>query len=199
MTLKHDPPRPHPAWAWAVPCALLGTGSAAVWHLGLSDALAWQSDTWVRQPWRLWTASLVHLSGAHLLGNMAALFVLAILGASLNAGRPAALALLASWPLSTMTLLFWPEVAGYSGLSGLLCAMLGILWVHAALHPGGRAVSWVLLVSMGTKLLSEHAWSQPIGYDPNWGFNVVYAAHLGGFACGAVCGAAAAWRTATQK
>jgi len=178
---------------------LLGVGCALVWHLGLSDALAWQSGTWMRQPWRLWTASLAHLSGAHLLGNMAALVVLAILGASLGAGRSATRALLISWPLSTLALLLWPEVTGYSGLSGLLCAMLGVLWVLAAQHPAGRVVSWVLLVSMGIKLLSEHAWSQPIGYDPNWGFNVVYAAHLGGFVCGTMCGLATARHTHVHK
>ena len=179
--------------SWVRACLLLGLGSAGVWWLDLSGPLAWQSEGWWRSPWRLWTASLAHLSGAHLVGNLGALGVLAVLGRYLQVGRPAALALLLSWPLSTLSLLGWPEVRGYSGLSGLLCAMLGILWVHAARDPQARVVSWVLGASMGVKLLAEHAWSQPIGYDPNWGFNVVYAAHLAGFAGGAACG----WLTAT--
>jgi hypothetical protein len=33
---------------------------------------------------------------------------------------------------------------------------------------------------MGLKLLIEHAWSQPVVFDPNRGFNVVVAAHVGG-------------------
>ena len=41
---------------------------------------------------------------------------------------------------------------------------------------------------MGLKLLTEHAWSQPMVFDPNWGFNVVVAAHLGGALVGAGCG-----------
>lgn len=174
--------------------AALGLASATVWVLGLSDALTWHADSWARQPWTLWTAGLAHLSGAHLLGNLAALGVLAVLGSYLCAGAPAVAALLISWPVSTAALQLWPEVTGYSGLSGLLCAAVGVLWSHAVADRSTRVVSWVLLVTMGAKLLSEHAWANPIGYDPNWGFNVVYAAHLTGFVSGAACGWVAAWR-----
>ena len=177
-----------PAWAWASACASLGLVSAMVWVLGLSDALAWQSGDWAHQPWTLWTAGLAHLSGAHLLGNLAALGVLAVLGSYLQAGTAAVVAWLVSWPLSTAALQLWPEVGGYSGLSGLLCAALGVLWSHALVLRTNRAVSWVLLVTMAIKLCSEQAWVHPIGYDPNWGFNVVYGAHLAGFVCGAACG-----------
>lgn len=184
-----DSTRLHPARLWPTACVLLGLGSATLWGLGFDDgALAWNATTWRVHPWVLWTASLVHPSGAHLAGNLAALGVLAVLGVYLNAGRAAVLGLLAGWPLGTLVLAFWPAVTGYSGLSGLLCAMLGVLWSHAALHTGTRAVSWALLVPMALKLLTEHAWSQPVGYDPNWGANVVYVAHLGGFVCGALCG-----------
>lgn len=174
--------------SWSRACALLGLASLAVWMLDLSDVLAWQAQGFVRRPWQAWTASLAHVSGAHFIGNLGALAVLAVLGRFIEAGRAAVRALLISWPLSTLTLLAWPEVQGYRGLSGLLCAMLAILWVHAARRPGMGAVSWVLLLSMAAKLLSERGWSQPVGYDPNWGFNVVYAAHLAGFAWGALCG-----------
>jgi len=33
---------------------------------------------------------------------------------------------------------------------------------------------------------------QPVAFDPSWGFNVVYAAHLTGTIAGAGCGAIAA-------
>lgn len=172
-------------FAWPAACGLLGIGCATVWYLQLSGPLAWQAESWWHQPWVLWSASLAHLSGAHLVGNLAALGVLAVLGAYLNAGRPEVLATLLAWPVGTLALVLWPQVAGYSGLSGLLCAMLAVLSVQAMRHTGTRAVSGVLLAAMGAKLLSEHAWSQPVGYDPHWGFNVVYAAHLSGFASGA--------------
>ena len=116
-----------------------------------------------------------------------ALAVLALLGVFLQAGRSATWAVLLAWPLGTLGLIFWPQVSGYSGLSGLLCAMLSVLWFHTASNPGARMATWVLALALGFKLLSEHAWSRPIGYDPQWGFNVVYAAHLAGAASGVVC------------
>jgi membrane associated rhomboid family serine protease len=136
----------------------------------------------------LWSTSLVHLSGAHLLANLLALAVLAVLGACLDAGRAATLALLVAWPLGTLALLGWPQVAGCSGMSGLLHAMVAVLWAHTALRGSAKPVSYVIFAVLALKLLSEHAWSQPIAFDPNWGFNVVYAAHLTGAASGALFG-----------
>ena len=166
---------------------MLVIASCAVWWSGGSEALAWSSTEWQTRPWTLWSASLAHLSVLHLSGNLLALAVLALLGVFLRAGRSATWAVLLAWPLGTLGLIFWPQVSGYSGLSGLLCAMLGVLCFHTASDPEGRIATWVLALALGFKLLSEHAWSRPIGYDPQWGFNVVYAAHLAGAACGVVC------------
>ena len=166
---------------------MLAIASCAVWWSGRSEALAWSSTEWQTRPWTLWSASLAHLSVLHLSGNLLALAVLALLGVFLRAGRSATWAVLLAWPLGTLGLIFWPQVSGYSGLSGLLCAMLGVLCFHTASDPEGRIATWVLALALGFKLLSEHAWSRPIGYDPQWGFNVVYAAHLAGAACGVVC------------
>ena len=159
-----------------------------VWLGGGHAALAWHAATWPREPWVLWTASLVHLSGAHLLANLVALALLTVLGALLQAGKPAALAvLLAAWPLGTLMLLAWPQIGGYSGMSGLLNAMAAVLWVHTLFHAA-KPVSFIIFAALAIKLLREHAWSQPIAFDPYWGFNVVYAAHLAGAGAGAVCG-----------
>lgn len=172
---------------WPCVCALLGLGSMAAWSYGGAAGLAWNASTWTGQPWVLWTASLVHLSGAHLLANLAALIVLAGLGAFLHAGPSATLALLLAWPLGTLALLVWPQVGAYSGMSGLLNAMVGVIWAHTVLHAA-KPVSFVIFAVLALKLLSEHAWSQPIAFEPNWGFNVVYAAHLAGALAGVVCG-----------
>ncbi len=169
-------------------CLLLGLASVAVWFAGDSGSLAWNAATWVRQPWVLWTASLAHLSGAHLLANLGALAVLAVLGATVQAGKAAALALLLAWPLATLALLWWPQITAYRGMSGLLNAMVAVLWAHTALGGAAKPLSFVIFAALGLKLLSEHAWSQPIAFDPNWGFNVVYAAHLAGAVAGALCG-----------
>ena len=166
---------------------MLALGGMAAWLWG-NGQLAWQAATWVQRPWVLWTAGLAHLSGAHLLGNLLGLAVLAVLGTCLHAGTAAALALVLAWPLGTLALVWWPQVASYSGMSGLLNAMAAVLWAHAALRGGAKPVSFTIFAVLVLKLLSEHAWSQPVAFDPNWGFNVVYAAHLAGALAGAACG-----------
>ncbi len=141
----------------------------------------------------MWTAALVHLSMTHLIGNLAALAVLAALGAYLGASRSSVTALLIAWPVGTWALCLWPTVGGYGGLSGTLCAMVAILAVHAAAQAAYRPVFYVLSGSLAFKLLAEHGWSQPIAYDPAWGFNVVYAAHLTGALAGGSAATILAW------
>lgn len=163
-------------------------GSVAAQHSARPLALVWHALGWPHHPWMLWTASLIHLSGAQALVNLGALLVLAVLGVFLRARWPATLAVLLAWPLGTLALACWPEVPYYAGMSGLLMSMLSVLWVQAALQTGTRMVSFVLFTTLALKLWSEHAWSQPLVFDPYWGFNVVNAAHL----TGAVAGAASA-------
>jgi rhomboid family GlyGly-CTERM serine protease len=182
--------------AWPALCALLGVLSAGLWLLDppghpaapLPHLLAWEYAHWPERPWMLWTASLVHLSGAHLLANLLALTAVGVLGAALHVGRSAALALFLAWPLGTASLLLWPGISQYRGLSGLIHAAVLALWAHAAVNATSKPFSFVLLAGIGLKLATEHAWSQPLAFDPDWGFNVVYAAHLGGAVAGAVCG-----------
>ena len=119
---------------WPGLCVLLGLASLLTWFSDGQAALAWHAATWAQTPWVLWSAGLVHLSLAHLMVNLVALAVLAVLGAFLQAGKIAALALLLAWPLGTLALLWWPQISGYSGMSGLLNAMLAVLWAHTAVH-----------------------------------------------------------------
>ena len=186
---RRRPPRLEPL-AWPGLCLLLGLASMAVWFAHGSAALAWHAASWRGQPWVLWTASLAHLSGAHLSANLVALLVLAVLGTFLQARLGAVLALLLAWPLGTLALLCWPQVSSYSGMSGLLNAMVATLWAHATLGSASKPTSLLIFAALLLKLLGEHAWSQPIAFDPNWGFNVVYAAHLAGALAGAACGLA---------
>lgn len=182
--------------AWPGLCALLGVLSVVFWLLDppgyaaaqLPGLLSWDAALWWQRPWTLWTASLVHLSGSHLLANLASLAALAVLGAALHARQSAALALFMAWPLGTASLLLWPGVMHYRGLSGLIHAAVLALWAHAAINSIAKPISFVLLAGVLLKLMMEHAWSQPMAFDPGWGFNVVYAAHLGGAAAGAACG-----------
>lgn len=193
------PPRPD-VRAWAGLCTVLGLLSTLVWAFdallprGLSwaQSLAWEAARWQAAPWTWWTASLVHVSGSHLLANLLALAALAVLGSALQAPRSTALALLVAWPLSNLSLLLWPAVTGYRGLSGLIHAAVLALWAHAAVHAIARPLPFALLAGVLLKLATERAWVRPVVFDPDWGFNVVYAAHLGGAAAGAWCGAMAA-------
>lgn len=180
--------------AWLKVCASLGLGAAAVsWTLRLAapdagQAMAWTAAHWLSRPWTLWTAAWVHSSAGSLAGNLLAMLALAVLGASLRVGRSAAAALLVAWPMSTLGLLLWPQVTTYSGLGGPIHAGAMVLWSHLALRPSGKAWSFAVFSAVGLKLLAEAAWSQPVAFDPSWGFNVVYAAHLTGAAAGAACG-----------
>ena len=68
-------------------------------------ALVWHASAWQQHPWMLWTASLVHLSPAHLLVNLGGLLVLAVLGMFLRAQWPATLAVVPDVPVAGMTLI----------------------------------------------------------------------------------------------
>jgi membrane associated rhomboid family serine protease len=186
--------------AWLAVCAVLGGGSMLVpWLTGLAspDAelpahpLAWDAAHWIQQPWTVWTSAWVHTSLGNLGGNLLAIVGLAVAGAALGVGRPAAIALLVAWPLSTLALLIWPQVTYYSGLGGPIHAAAAVLGMHAAARPALKPFSPLLFAALALKLLAERAWSQPVAFDPSWGFNVVYAAHLTGTLAGIVCGAVA--------
>jgi hypothetical protein len=134
----------------------------------------------------------VHSSAGSLGGNLLAIGALAVTGAAVGAGRPAAMALLLAWPLGTLGLLLWPEVIRYYGLGGPIHAAAAVLGMHLARRPALKPFVPLLFAAMALKLLAERAWSQPVAFDPSWGFNVVYAAHLTGALAGAACGALAA-------
>lgn len=179
--------------AWPGLCLALGLGSLYAWSGGRQYLLVWHADGWARHPWQLWTASLAHLSSAHLLINLAALLAMAVLGLFLQVGRSAVLACLLAWPLGTLALSFWSEIGYYSGMSGLLMAMLALLAVFASAQTGTRGTGVFLLIVLGFKLLTEHGWNQPLAFDPRWGFNVVYAAHLTGALAGALSAVVVRW------
>ena len=184
--------------SWPVSCAILALGCVLAWAIGNPAALGWSPTGWASRPWTLWTASLPHVSPIHLLGNLAALTAIAGLGVTLKAGRSSVVAVWLAWPTGTLALGLWPEVGHTIGMSGTLCAMLSILAVHAAKDAGLRLMSYILFASLALKLLAEHAWSQPVGFDPAWGFNVVYAAHLAGAVAGAIA-AILVWAIAPRK
>jgi hypothetical protein len=186
--------------AWLGLCAFLAASATSAWLWDwvapvdklAAHALAWHAADWLARPWTLWTSAWVDTSGGRLGGELLALGALTVLGASIDAGRPAAIALLVAWPLGTLGLLLWPQVTGYGGLGGAIHAAAAVLGMHVARTPALKPLSPLLFAAMALKLLAEHAWTQPVAFDPSWGFNAVYAAHLTGALAGAACGAVAA-------
>ncbi len=85
MQRKAEPP----SLAWALGCAALASLCAIVWLLPVDTqiALRWQSEHWPNKLWTLWTASLTHLSDAHLSVNLLALLCLGVIGQHVGTGR----------------------------------------------------------------------------------------------------------------
>ena len=150
---------------------------------------SWQADQWTRAPWTLWTSAFVHLSGRHAAVNLASLLALGILARQWRCPARSLLAALWAWPFGVAALTAWPEVSSYSGLSGPLHGLASVLAVQqlVTVWRAERRVSLAalaLLSGVGLKLGIEQGWSHPIVWDPDWGFQVVRAAHLSGAACG---------------
>jgi membrane associated rhomboid family serine protease len=182
--------------SWIAICGVLGVGAAAVaWTVGLASPvqdlagypLAWDAESWPQEPWTLWTSAWVHTSAGSLGGNLLALAALAIAGGALGMGRVAATALALAWPLGTLGLLLWPQVSSYAGLGGPIHAAAAVIGVHVARRTAFKPLAGLVFGALALKLLAERGWVQPVAFDPSWGFNVVYAAHLAGTIVGAAC------------
>jgi hypothetical protein len=177
--------------AWFAVCALIAGGSlvAAAFSGGQQlQLMAWDPVHWMARPWTLWTAAWVSLPDGSLGANLLAFAILSVLGAALGAGRAAAIALLAAWPAGTLALLLWPQAIHYAGLGEPVHAAAMVLAACLAGRSSLKPLAPLAVAAMALKLIAERAWAQPVAFDPSWGSNVVYAAHLTGAAAGALCG-----------
>jgi hypothetical protein len=165
---------------WLLLCALHGVASMLLWWSGkgLVDALTWQAMDWRAQPWTLWTTAWVHNNTPHLIANQMALGAMTALAWIVRPPRLCTLAWLLAWPLSTLTLLWWPQIGYAVGLSGVLHAGALVLAVHLLFKR--------LAVP---KALEQH----PVVWSSGNEMSVVQAAHLAGSAWGLVLGLATVW------
>jgi rhomboid family GlyGly-CTERM serine protease len=109
-------------WTWPIAVAALCAAVALTGDAG-REALRWQRELLVAEPWRLLTAHVVHLDVPHLLFNYAGLAVLwALVGSTLPA-RTWSLLLVAG-ALAISAGLLWTDVHWYVGLSGVLFTLL---------------------------------------------------------------------------
>lgn len=154
-------------------------------------ALDWNRARLLHEPWRLWTAAWVHLSPLHLAGTLAAGALVALLGVAVPAGPRATLAWALAWPLSHLSLLAWPALQHYAGLSGVLHAGVAIMvaQLFRGPRPGHRWLAWTLGLGLLAKLLLETPWRAAVMMEPGWDIPVVPAAHLTGALWGAALAA----------
>jgi rhomboid family GlyGly-CTERM serine protease len=181
-----------PARAWAAVSIGLALAALALWPAP-REALDWQPALAFTQPWRLWTAALVHLSPLHLQANLLGCAVVATFGLVAGVPRSAIWAWLAAWPLTHAALALQPQLLHYGGLSGLLHAGVAVVALHVAWRDNGqrRVIGGAVLVGLAAKLLLEQAWLGPTQAAPGWDIRIAPLAHLSGTLAGLLCSALA--------
>ncbi|SHF86173.1 GlpG protein [Microbulbifer donghaiensis] len=142
--------------------------STLAWHLAHGEY------------WRLWTPALVHFSLPHALFNALGIW---ILGRPLEARAgtlPFAALVLLSAAASNLTQYYWSPRVVFGGMSGVVYALVGCVFVLQRWQPGWRdvpaglvplAVGWLLFCAAGLMTLF-------------FGVGVANAAHIGGFVAG---------------
>lgn len=177
-----------PTAAWLLLSSLAGAGALAVW-LADPAALRWQPELAVSQPWRLFSAALVHLSALHLGANLLGTALVAALGWAAGCGRRATLAWALAWPLTQAGLLLQPELRAYGGLSGVLHAGVAVAaWQLLRGKSGAqRSIGGLLAAGLLLKLLLEAPWLGVLRQPPGWDIAIAPLAHSSGALAGLLC------------
>ena len=195
---------PTVARAWVAIATGLALASLLLWFAP-REALDWQPQRALAQPWRWWSAAFVHWSPLHLAANLLGSVVVAAFGIAARVPRHAAWAWLAAWPLTHAALAWQPLLLNYGGLSGVLHAGVAVAALHLAWREQGRrrAIGWAVLAGLGVKLALERPWAGPTQQVAGWDFAIAPLAHLtgavAGLLCGAVAEAVASRRTAPRR
>lgn len=161
------------------PPLLLAAVCLLVQALDWVDALRYERSLLAAEPWRLFTAHVVHLGWVHLVLNLAGLLLIwALFGRALRPWAWGAALLVCALAVSLG--LWWrdTDLAWYVGLSGVLHGLL-VLGALASL-PTERRMALLVLVGVAAKL----AWEQYSGGDTGTaalvGGAVIVNAHLYG-------------------
>jgi rhomboid family GlyGly-CTERM serine protease len=176
---------------WIAASALLGLGALA--GLGLPPAaLDWQPTLASSEPWRAWSAAIVHLSALHLAANLAGVALVAALGFVARVPRRSVLAWFVAWPLTHLALLARPDLIHYAGLSGVLHAGVAVVAVHLIATARGlrRAIGLALLGGLALKVAGETPWAaEALRHPAGWDIAVAPFAHASGLVAGALASA----------
>jgi len=181
-----------PGQAWLALAALLAVGSllawwAPAWALDWQPALAWS------EPWRTFSAALVHWSPLHLGANLGATAAVAAFGWAARLPPRAALAWAVAWPLTHVGLLLRPELAHYGGLSGMLHGGVAVvvLWLLVLERGRRRAIGAMVAVGLVAKLWLEQPWGPALRQAADWDIAVAPLSHATGAVAGLLCGSLA--------
>lgn len=189
-------PARRPLGWWAL-SALLAAGAVLLALLALvpqatqrwDAALDWQPSLAASQPWRWWSAALVHLSRWHLVANLAGLAVVALLGHIARLPLRCALAWALAWPLTQLGLLMRPDLLHYAGLSGVLHAGVAIAAWHLLRQADGgeRLIGGLIGGGLLLKVLLETPWGAPLRHPTDWDIAIAPYAHASGVVAGLLC------------
>lgn len=177
-----------PRWQslpWVLAVALLCL-TLSLWSGGEAVAVLLEYDRsriLAGQTWRLLTGNAVHVSTAHVVSNAAGLLLIAVTAARLRVAVPFVLPVVCALAVGGGLLVLAPDVAGYRGLSGMLCGLLAFVLGRAAI--GGDRAATGLLVGFGALLLVQAVSGR--GLLPGLDVDVIVEAH----ALGALAGVAA--------
>ena len=190
--------------AWVALAAALAL--AAVVASGVApDALEWQPARAWSEPWRAWTAAVVHYSAFHLVVNLVGTALVAALGWFARVPRAATIAWLIAWPLTQFGLLARPDLLHYAGLSGVLHAGTACVGWQLAAHARGqrRAIGVLVLAALAVKVASESPWGAAVRTPAGWDIATAPFAHASGLVAGLaaaiVCDAIARARSRSTK
>jgi rhomboid family GlyGly-CTERM serine protease len=187
--------------SWLVASAALAAGSIAAQAIDPSY-LDWRRAVAASEPWRLWSAALVHWTPYHLVANLAGVGVVALWGWRARAGWRGTLAWAACWPLVQASLWLAPGLNRYGGLSGVLHAGVAVAAVMLACRGSGRSrwVAWAVLAGLIAKVLSEAPWGPPLRPTADPALMLAPWAHAAGTVLGMAAGALAArWPSSRER
>lgn len=158
---------------------LQGLGEGSIALLRYNNSIV-QTGEW----WRLITGNFIHLSWAHLMMNLAGLWILISMFHQIIKPIILPACLLLGLGVSLGLLFFNPDVTWYVGLSGILhgFVVMGLLVVFRS----RSLLATISLVGITLKLLWEQFFADAYGMEATIGGKVIYDAHLYGAITGAI-------------
>ncbi|MCL5255023.1 MAG: rhombosortase [Gammaproteobacteria bacterium] len=148
------------------------------WH----DYLTLSEDGLLAQPWRIFTTHLVHLNLQHLLLNLAALLLLAVIFRQQLQGRLLVNVMVISALFATIVPIAVSQEYLFVGLSGVLHGIA--VYAGVLLTKQGNKFGFVVLAAVVVKLVLDMTINS--GYQDWLGAEVAYLTHLGGAIGGAL-------------